>query len=44
LRVEFDAASQDELRRLIAKLADVTGKEAVREIFDLLAGRNPADE
>jgi hypothetical protein len=44
LRIEFDAASQDELQRLTAKLADVTGKEAVREIFDLLAGRNPADE
>ena len=44
LRVEFDASSQDELRRLIAKLVDAIGKEAVREIFDLLAGRNPADE
>jgi hypothetical protein len=44
LRVEFDAASQDELRRLIAKLADVTGKEAVREIFGLLAGRTPEDK
>lgn len=44
LRVEFDASSQDELQRLIAKLADATGKEAVREIFDLLAGRTPADK
>jgi len=44
LRVEFDASSQDELRRLIAKLADVTGKEAVREIFGLLAGRTPEDK
>lgn len=44
LRVEFDAASQDELQRLIAKLADATGKEAVREIFGLLAGRTPADK
>jgi len=44
LRVEFDASSQDELRRLIAKLAGVTGKEAVREIFGLLAGRTPEDK
>ena len=44
LRVEFDAASQDELQRLIAKVADATGKEAVREIFGLLAGRTPADK
>jgi hypothetical protein len=43
LRIEFDAANQDQLERLIAKLADTTGKEAVREIFDLLAGRNLAD-
>ena len=44
LRVEFDASSQDELRRLIAKLADATGKEAMRGIFGLLAGRAPADK
>jgi len=44
LRVEFDASSQDELQRLIAKLADATGKEAMREIFGLLAGRTPADK
>ncbi|MBI2366013.1 MAG: hypothetical protein HYV01_13555 [Deltaproteobacteria bacterium] len=41
LRIEFDAASQDELQRLIAKLADATGEEAVREIFGMLAGRTP---
>ena len=44
LRVEFDAASQDELRRLVAKLTEATGKETVREIFALLAGRTPADK
>ena len=44
LRVEFDASSQDELKRSMAKLADVAGKEAVREIFDLLAGRVAEDE
>ena len=44
LRVEFDAASRDELQRLIARLADATAKEAVREIFDLLAGRVAEDE
>ena len=44
LRVEFEASSQDELKRSMAKLADATGKEAVREIFDLLAGRVPEDE
>jgi len=44
LRVEFDAASQDELQRLVARLADATGKDAVREIFGLLAGRSPEDK
>ncbi len=44
LRVEFDAASQEELQRSVARLADATGKEAVREIFGLLAGRTPKDE
>ena len=44
LRVEFDASSQDELTRSMAKLAEATGKEAVREIFDLLAGRVVEDE
>ncbi len=44
LRIEFDAASQDELQRLIAKLVDATGKEAVREIFGLLAGCTQEDK
>lgn len=44
LRIEFDASSQDELQRLIARLADATAKEAVREIFAMLAGRTPEDE
>ena len=44
LRVEFDASSQDELKRSMAKLADAAGKEAVQEIFDLLAGRVAEDE
>ena len=44
LRIEFDAASQDELQRLIAKLAEATGKEAVREIFAMLAGRTAEDK
>jgi len=44
LRIEFDVSSEEELQRLITKLADLRGKEAVREIFDLLAGRNPAGE
>jgi hypothetical protein len=44
LRVEFDASSQDELQRLIAKLAEATGKKSVREIFGLLAGRSPEDK
>ena len=39
LRVEFSAASQQELKRLAAKLADAAGKEAVGEAFALLAGR-----
>ena len=44
LRVEFDASSQDELRRLVAKLSEAAGKEAVREIFALLAGRTSEDK
>jgi hypothetical protein len=44
LRIEFDAASQDELERLIEKLADATGKDAVREIFALLAGSASDDQ
>ena len=44
LRIEFDAASQEELQRLITKLADATEKEAVREIFAMLAGRTPEDK
>ena len=44
LRVEFDASNQDELRRLVAKLSDAAGKEAVREIFALLAGRTSEDK
>jgi len=44
LRIEFDAASQEELQRLITKLADATGKEAVREIFGLLAGCTQEDK
>lgn len=38
LRMEFEAASQEELQRLITKLADTMGKEVLREIFGLLAG------
>ncbi len=44
LRVAFDAASQDELQRSIAKLADATGRQAMREIFGMLAGRTPEDK
>ena len=38
LRVEFSASSQQELKRLTAKLADAANQEAVREAFALLAG------
>jgi len=38
LRVEFSASSQQELKKLAAKLADAADQEAVREAFALLAG------
>ena len=38
LRVEFSASSQQELKRLAAKLADAADQEAIREAFALLAG------
>ena len=38
LRVEFSASSQQELKRLAAKLAQAADGEAVREAFALLAG------
>ena len=38
LRVEFSASSQQELKRLAAKLADAADQEAIREVFALLAG------
>jgi hypothetical protein len=44
VQVEFAASSQDELRRLVANLAEAKEKDAVREIFDLLAGRIPQAE
>jgi hypothetical protein len=44
VQVEFAASSQDELQRLVAKLAEAKEKDAVREIFDLLAGRIPQAE
>lgn len=38
LRVEFSASSQQELKKLAAKLAEAADREAVREAFALLAG------
>jgi hypothetical protein len=38
LRVEFSVSSQEELKRLSAKLTDAADKEALREAFALLAG------
>lgn len=38
LRVEFSASSQQELKRLAAKLADAADEAAAREAFALLAG------
>ncbi|MGH7928941.1 MAG: hypothetical protein ACREQV_14225 [Candidatus Binatia bacterium] len=38
LRVEFSASSQQDLRRLAAKLADAAEKEATKEAFELLSG------
>lgn len=38
LRVEFSASSQQELKRLAAKLMEAADHEAVREAFALLAG------
>lgn len=42
LRVEFSASSQDELKRLAAKLADAAGKKEIGEAFALLAGSTAA--
>lgn len=44
LRVEFHAASADELRRLATTVADAANKESVKEIFILLSGEVVADE
>lgn len=41
LRVEFDAASQEEFERLAGRLANAGTTDAVRQIFGLLAGRFP---
>ncbi len=38
LRIEFSAASQDELRKHVACLGDAVDKDAAREIFALLQG------
>ncbi|MDH3444278.1 MAG: hypothetical protein OEN50_10175 [Deltaproteobacteria bacterium] len=38
LRVEFSAASQEDLKRRVAKLADAADKDATRDIFALLTG------
>ena len=38
LRVEFSASSQQELKRLAAKLMEAADNEAVQEAFALLAG------
>jgi hypothetical protein len=38
LRVEFEASSQEEMKRLAAKLADAAENESAREIFALLGG------
>jgi hypothetical protein len=38
LRVEFTASSQQEMRKLAAKLAEAAENEAIREAFALLSG------
>jgi hypothetical protein len=38
LRAEFDAASQNEFRNLVGKLAAAAGTDSIRQIFALLAG------
>ena len=40
LRVEFAAASADELKQLAARLQEATEKASIREIFALLAGES----
>jgi hypothetical protein len=40
LRVEFAASSSDELKVLIAKLADAVSKDALEVIFTILAGQS----
>lgn len=40
LRIEFAASSHAELRQLVTKLTEATGKESLPEIFDLLAGHS----
>ena len=39
LQVDLSASSQDELKRLTAKLADAAHQDAMREIFDRLSGK-----
>jgi len=39
LQVEFKATSHDELKRMVAKLSEAAETNSVREIFELLAGR-----
>ena len=39
LHVEFNASSQEELKRITGKLAEAAEKDSVREIFALLGGQ-----
>lgn len=39
LQVQFSASTEDEFKRLSAKLAQILDRDSVREIFRLLAGR-----
>lgn len=44
LRVEFNAASADELKKLSGKLADAADKAQVKEIFGFLSGQPVTNE
>jgi hypothetical protein len=43
LQVDLSASSQDELKRLTAKLADAANQDAMREIFDKLGAKVEAN-